>query len=337
MRPLFFLCLDLFVALLPFASVTVQFTHWTVVRITRALQKSRLPSSVSTGQPPTIWSVYISPDPPPSWAHGVVHILFCDFRNPNKLQGQIQTNSVDPVQIHLDPFVLVRCVREPEGRRIDSRMAESSSSPPVATKSEPSGSLSPSTSVELHRRSKTGCMFILQAGTQYRCWHVLGKTCRRRKKKCDEARPGCKTLLSHLPMCKALSQSSLSRHHLLRGVEAEVIHHAFSACQSFPRRWGIRYAFTGHDSDSKSIVHFDRLHQGKDWTLEEDSDTRLQSMTSTLKIREPSSKIQSARNPMLTQLQAKIAQRTTSSAVDMRWGNLGGKALAVKALVCLWP
>jgi len=54
MRPLFFFCLDLSVALLPFASVTVQFTHWTVVRITRALQNSRLPSAVSTGQPPTI-------------------------------------------------------------------------------------------------------------------------------------------------------------------------------------------------------------------------------------------------------------------------------------------
>ena len=54
MRPLFFFCLDLSVALLFLASVTAQFTHWTVVRITRALQKSRLPSIVSTGQPPTI-------------------------------------------------------------------------------------------------------------------------------------------------------------------------------------------------------------------------------------------------------------------------------------------
>ncbi|THY12095.1 hypothetical protein D6D02_05389 [Aureobasidium pullulans] len=63
-------------------------------------------------------------------------------------------------------------------------MAEPSSSPPVATKSEPSGSLSPSTSVELHRRSKTGC-----------------KTCRRRKKKCDEARPGCQNCAKNNILC----------------------------------------------------------------------------------------------------------------------------------------
>ncbi|KAI5206255.1 hypothetical protein E4T38_03880 [Aureobasidium subglaciale] len=49
----------------------------------------------------------------------------------------------------------------------------------MRAKPEPTDSLSPSTSVELHKRSKTGC-----------------KTCRRRKKKCDEARPGCKIPIS---------------------------------------------------------------------------------------------------------------------------------------------
>ena len=44
-------------------------------------------------------------------------------------------------------------------RRVDSRMADPSSSPPMRAKAEPMDSLSPSTSIELHKRSKTGCEF----------------------------------------------------------------------------------------------------------------------------------------------------------------------------------
>ncbi|KAG9929822.1 hypothetical protein KCU98_g20787, partial [Aureobasidium melanogenum] len=40
---------------------------------------------------------------------------------------------------------------------VKSKMADPSSSPPMRAKPEPADSLSPSTSVELHRRSKTGC------------------------------------------------------------------------------------------------------------------------------------------------------------------------------------
>ncbi|KAK6006644.1 hypothetical protein QM012_005652 [Aureobasidium pullulans] len=63
-------------------------------------------------------------------------------------------------------------------------MVDPSSSPPMRAKPEPTDSLSPSTSVELHRRSKTGC-----------------KTCRRRKKKCDEARPGCQNCAKNNIIC----------------------------------------------------------------------------------------------------------------------------------------
>ncbi|KAH0005445.1 hypothetical protein KCU78_g12859, partial [Aureobasidium melanogenum] len=67
---------------------------------------------------------------------------------------------------------------------VKSKMADPSSSPPMRAKPEPADSLSPSTSVELHRRSKTGC-----------------KTCRRRKKKCDEARPGCQNCAKNNIIC----------------------------------------------------------------------------------------------------------------------------------------
>ncbi|KEQ99490.1 hypothetical protein AUEXF2481DRAFT_179909 [Aureobasidium subglaciale EXF-2481] len=69
-------------------------------------------------------------------------------------------------------------------RRMKSRMADPSSSSPMRAKPEPTDSLSPSTSVELHKRSKTGC-----------------KTCRRRKKKCDEARPGCQNCAKNNILC----------------------------------------------------------------------------------------------------------------------------------------
>ncbi|KAH0274287.1 hypothetical protein KCU91_g5370, partial [Aureobasidium melanogenum] len=67
---------------------------------------------------------------------------------------------------------------------VKSKMADLSSSPPMRAKPEPTDSLSPSTSVELHRRSKTGC-----------------KTCRRRKKKSDEARPGCQNCAKNNIIC----------------------------------------------------------------------------------------------------------------------------------------
>ncbi|KAI4727810.1 hypothetical protein E4T49_04456 [Aureobasidium sp. EXF-10728] len=51
-------------------------------------------------------------------------------------------------------------VAQPYQHIVRSSMADPSSSPPVRAKPEPTDSLSPSTSVELHRRSKTGCMFI---------------------------------------------------------------------------------------------------------------------------------------------------------------------------------
>ncbi|KAI4843504.1 hypothetical protein E4T44_06701 [Aureobasidium sp. EXF-8845] len=84
--------------------------------------------------------------------------------------------------IHSIPLDLV--AQQLYGYRVDFEMADPSSSPPMRAKPEPVDSLSPSTSVELHRRSKTGC-----------------KTCRRRKKKCDEARPGCQNCAKNNILC----------------------------------------------------------------------------------------------------------------------------------------
>ncbi|KAG9811955.1 hypothetical protein KCU68_g20467, partial [Aureobasidium melanogenum] len=83
--------------------------------------------------------------------------------------------------IHSIPSYLVV---QPYQHMVKSKMADPSSSPPMRAKPEPADSLSPSTSVELHRRSKTGC-----------------KTCRRRKKKCDEARPGCQNCAKNNIIC----------------------------------------------------------------------------------------------------------------------------------------
>lgn len=60
-------------------------------------------------------------------------------------------------------------VVQPYQHTIQPKMADPSSSPPMRTKPEPTDSLSPSTSVELHRRSKTGCMFTGHLGHRGCC------------------------------------------------------------------------------------------------------------------------------------------------------------------------
>jgi hypothetical protein len=59
--------------------------------------------------------------------------------------------------------------QQPYGYKVDFGMADPSSSPPMRAKPEPVDSLSPSTSVELHRRSKTGCVFIVHQRGKGRC------------------------------------------------------------------------------------------------------------------------------------------------------------------------
>jgi hypothetical protein len=56
-------------------------------------------------------------------------------------------------------MALYLVAQQPHQFSIYPNMADPLSSPPMRTKPEPMDSLSPSTSVELRRRSKTGCVF----------------------------------------------------------------------------------------------------------------------------------------------------------------------------------
>jgi hypothetical protein len=135
-----------------------------------------------------------SPDPRFS-RYMILNVLLPPYSllYPMTISSSIKTE----VRSSIYSMALYLVAQQPHQYSICPNMADPSSSPPTRTKPEPMDSLSPSTSIELRRRSKTGCLFADCKRVRDVADFLPGKTCRRRKKKCDEARPGCKSLLSY--------------------------------------------------------------------------------------------------------------------------------------------
>lgn len=82
----------------------------------------------------------------------LLYALLCPMTFSPTVKTEVQSSIIST------PLYLV--TQQPyKHHRVDSRMADPSSSPPMRAKTEPMDSLSPSTSIELHERSKTGCVF----------------------------------------------------------------------------------------------------------------------------------------------------------------------------------
>lgn len=114
---------------------------------------------VHRNKPPTRFVLLPICSPDPYFLHCVIldlllllQALLCPMTFSPTVKTEFQSSILST------PLYLV--TQQPyKHRRVDSRMADPSSSPPMRTKAEPMDSLSPSTSIELHKRSKTGCEF----------------------------------------------------------------------------------------------------------------------------------------------------------------------------------
>lgn len=103
-------------------------------------------------------SIFFICSPDPYFSHCVIldellllYALLCPMTFSPTVKTEYQSSILSA------PLYLV--TQQPyQRRRADSGMADPSSSPPMRAKAEPMDSLSPSTSIELHKRSKTGCV-----------------------------------------------------------------------------------------------------------------------------------------------------------------------------------
>lgn len=148
---------------LEIASVRVR-THWLCRLCTTVLLRCRrfgflaIRVCIETSHRLDLFVSFIcSPDPYFSYcvmldALLLLYALLCPMTFSPTVKTELQSSTVSA------PLYLV--TQQPhKHRRADSRMADPSSSPPMRAKAEPMDSLSPSTSIELHKRSKTGCEF----------------------------------------------------------------------------------------------------------------------------------------------------------------------------------